>query len=187
MGKESTDIPSSLLTIILIVPIIFSCQGCQTLKYVKEHPFKSLGYVAVASLIVVGATAQAYSQNSQSQNIQSPQPIQSAQAPYIYKNEDDPQIVYVKPGTTAQQIGSSTFYSDGTSAQQIGKTTFFSDGTTAQGIGSTTFYSNGETAQQIGKSTFYSDGTSSQQIGSTTFFSEGGTAQKIGSTVFTSE
>ena len=69
----------------LIIFIIFSqtfFYGCSSLKYAKEHPFKSLGKVTAASLVIAGNVAKAYSQNYQSQyqqptyTVQSVQPVQ---------------------------------------------------------------------------------------------------------------
>ncbi len=47
--------------ILIICLLLIFCQGCSTLRYVKEHPYKSLGYVAAGALIVAGAVAVAYS------------------------------------------------------------------------------------------------------------------------------
>jgi len=52
--------------LLLCIAITF-CQGCSTFRYIKEHPYKSLGYTTLGVLIVGAAAAQAYSRSYQSQ------------------------------------------------------------------------------------------------------------------------
>lgn len=94
------------------------------------------------------------------------------------------QTVPLKPKTTYNTIGNTTFASDGTTYNHIGNTTFGSDGTSYRQIGKTTFGSDGKTYNRIGNTTFGSDGTSSNTIGKTTFGSNGTTCRKIGNTIY---
>jgi len=63
-------------------------------------------------------------------------------------------VIPMKPGTTYNSIGDTTFGSDGTTYNSIGNSTFGSDGSTSTTIGNSTFGSDGTTCTGIGTSVF---------------------------------
>ena len=61
------------ILILVICFVVIFCQGCSTLRYVKEHPYKTLGYVAGVTLIVGGVVALAYSASKGGSGYTAPQ------------------------------------------------------------------------------------------------------------------
>jgi hypothetical protein len=66
--------------------------------------------------------------------------------------------VFCNNGTTGQQFGTTTYWSDGLSSHQnrfrLGNpTTYFSNGVTAHQFGNTTYFSDGRTCTRFGNTT----------------------------------
>jgi len=143
-------------------------QGCSAVRYVKKHPYKALGRVAVATLIACGAVAQAYSKSKNQTSSATYQPASTSIKTNTYATPR--KIVSVGSGNyTTNSIGNFDYVNGSNgysgSGQQIGNLYYYNDNqgnqSTTQSIGNFDYVngSNGYSGsgQQIGNFYYYND------------------------------
>ena len=162
---------NKIVVFLICINLIF-LQGCSTIKYVKEHPYKALGKITVATLIVCGAAAQAYSKSNNQTSSATYQPVYQPASTSIKTSAYSVprKIVSVGGGNyTANSIGKFDYVNGSNgysgSGQQIGKFYYYNDNQgnnyTTQSIGKFDYTSgpNGYsgTGQKIGNFYYYND------------------------------
>jgi hypothetical protein len=155
-----------ILVLLICLALIFT-QGCSTLRYIKEHHYKSFGYVAGATLIACAVVAQAYSQSYQSQPsyYQTYIPTYSPQTAVVvpqYTNSRGGHYTLNSIGNLDYVSGSNGYHGSG---HQIGNFYYYNDNQgdryTMQRIGNLDYISGSDgyhgTGQRIGNFYYYND------------------------------